>query len=75
MIWLVVVAICLLGLFKSWEAFNGCIKSSAFVPAMNMLLMNILFLSLLIITTYVVRNYNIEKKFNIEIYGEQRFGE
>lgn len=70
MTWLVIV-LCIIGLFKSWEAFNGCIKSSAFVPAMNMLLMNILFLSLLVITLYVVRNYNIEKKFNIETY-EQR---
>jgi len=60
--WVVVVGICLLGIYKGWEAFNGCIKSSAFIPAMNMLLMTILFLSLLIITLYVVRNYNITDK-------------
>lgn len=70
MFWLIIV-LCLIGMYKGYNAFIGCIKSSAFVPAMNMLLMTILFLSLLIITLYVVRNYNIEKKFNLETY-EQR---
>jgi hypothetical protein len=70
----IVPIICLLGMYKGYKAWIGCIKASAFEPAFNMLLMTILFLSLLIITTYVVRNYNIEKKYNLETY-EQRLGE
>lgn len=73
--WWIIVGICLLGMYKGWQAFNGCVKSSAFEPAFNMLLMTILFLSLLVITTYVVRNYNITEKYNLETYGEQRITE
>lgn len=62
-------------MYKGWEAFNGCVKSSAFKAAFNMLLITILFLSLLIITLYVVKEYNIEKKFNLKTYGEQRIEE
>lgn len=69
--WWLIVAICLLGIYKSYNAYWGCIKSDAVVPALNMFLLMILFLSLLGITLYVVDNYNIEKKFNIETY-EQR---
>ena len=67
--------ICLLGTYKGYKAWIGCIKASAFEPAFNMLLITILFLSLLVITTYVVRNYNITEKYNLETYGEQRITE
>lgn len=69
MFWLVIV-LCLIGMFKGWNAFNGCIKSSAFVPAMNMLLMTILFLVIALTNLYILREYDINKKFNIETYGE-----
>ena len=70
--WLYLVPIiCLLGIYKGYRAWIACIKASAFEASFNMLLMTILFLSLLVITTYVVKNYNIEKKFNLETY-EQR---
>lgn len=72
---LIISIICLLGMYKGWGAFRGCVSSSAFKPAFNMLLITILFLSLLIITLYVARNYNIEKKYNLKSYGEQRITE
>jgi hypothetical protein len=53
------LVICLLGIVKGWEAFNGCIKSSAFVPAMNMLLMTVLFLVQGIIVLYYLSHFNI----------------
>ena len=67
---LLVIVLCIIGMYKGWEAFNGCIKSSAFVPAMNMLLMTILFLAIALTNLYILREYDINKKFNIEIYGE-----
>lgn len=59
--WLVIV-LCLIGIYKGYNAFIGCIKSSAFVPAVNMLLMTILFLVIALINLYILRNYNIELK-------------
>ena len=69
MFWLVIV-LCLIGMYKGFQAFNGCIKSSAFIPAMNMLIMTILFIVIALTNLYILREYDINKKFNIETYGE-----
>jgi hypothetical protein len=69
MFWLVIV-LCLIGIYKGWNAFSGCVKSSAFIPAMNMLIMTILFLVIALTNLYILREYDINKKFNIETYGE-----
>lgn len=71
MLWVIVV-LCLIGIYKGWNAFNGCIKADALVPAANMLIMTILFLITALMSIWVMKEYNIDKKFiiNQEYYGE-----
>ncbi len=53
-----IIAICLIGIYKSWKGYLGCIKSSALKPAFDMLLITLLFIVILVIELYT-NSHNI----------------
>lgn len=62
MLWLIIV-LCLIGIKKGIDAWFGCIKSDALIPALNMFLMTLLFTAVIMISLYIMMNYNITEKF------------